>query len=90
MSVGAGRYKNIAFEYFEDGGEAKTIHLVILAAQACGRKKLWKKVSFSTQDDLCHCYLDFCDDHLSHYPDNRETWYSNVVIQWGLSRFGNC
>ena len=93
MSVGAGRYKNIAFEYFEDGGEAKTIHLVILAAQAYGAEKIWKKVSFgdsSTQDDLCHCYLDFCDDHLSHYPDNRETWYSNVVIQWGLSRFGNC
>ena len=37
MSVGAGRYKNIAFEYFE--GEAKTIHLVILAAQACGAEK---------------------------------------------------
>ena len=23
-------------------------------------------------------YLDFCDGHLPHYPDNRETGYSNV------------
>ena len=39
MSVGARRYRNIAFEYFEDEGEAKTIHLVILAAQAYGDRK---------------------------------------------------
>ena len=78
MSVEAGRYKNIAFEYFE--GEAKTIHLVILAAQAYGAEKIWKKVSFgdsSTQDDLCHCYFDFCDDNLSHYPDNNEKSKAN-------------
>ena len=30
-------------------------------------------------DDLCHCYSDFCDDHLSRHPDNRETWYSNPL-----------
>ena len=27
-------------------------------------------------DDLCHCCLDFCDDHLSQLPDNRDTWYT--------------
>ena len=24
-------------------------------------------------------YLSFCNDHLSQHPDNRETWYSNVL-----------
>ena len=23
-------------------------------------------------DHLCHCYLGFCDDHLSWHPDTRE------------------
>ena len=45
MSVEAGRYKNIAFEYFE--GEAKTIHLVILAAPAYGTEKNCGKRSHS-------------------------------------------
>ena len=47
MSVEAGRYKNIAFEYFEDEGEEKTIHLVILATQAYGADKQCGKRSHS-------------------------------------------
>ena len=30
-------------------------------------------------DGLCYLYLGFCFDHLSQHPNNKETWYSNVL-----------
>ena len=31
-------------------------------------------------DVLCHCYLDFCDDHLFLYPDDRKISHINVLV----------
>ena len=41
-------------------------------------KLIFPPVSCPTISSL-YLYFGFCNDHLSHNPDNKETWYSNVL-----------